>query len=922
MEKRSHKALRIAAALALSGAPARICPAAVYHVYPGGPTNIQACAALLQPGDTCVVHAGVYGERVTTAGGGTNGAPVTFRSEGHVAMRGFRVNHPRVRILGFAITGHASPYGAFVEFGPNGSYGELSGATVGDGIGISLPDVEFHDNGPANDTITSATGDFLAAGFTTGVTFSVTGDPALLNDANLQVKAVTANAITVADGQSLVDEGPTNAYLRVLVKGVLFDDNGPAPTNAATACLIVSNTFRNIHYTGLDVFGSGHVIAHNDISGLNGYDAFRVFGAGHRIARNVVRDCPTAAGNRNHPDFVQTFGDNGHASYNITVEQNVVLDFDGQMGMLTHDGHPDIRDWTIRSNVFARVAAQMNVGLPGAVIVNNTFFDTTRNTGHPVILTSNDSEWAENAVVKNNAFADCGSLPDNDGTRGWYTVDPGFEALTNLQADHNFVCGPAAQGYPSKPGFAGVETNGVNGGNPLFLNESNVLGDDGTPFTADDGLRPMPSSPLHGSGEGGLTIGAYASVVLTGNTPVAYFTVSPASGYEPLPVVLDASPSLAPNAVADYAWALGDGGAATGAVVSHTYTGGTFTAALTVTDTSGASNRAERTLHVHPVFQPGLLLYLPLDGGAADVSGRAHASGWTGPPAYGAGRLREGAVFDGTTTGAHVTVAHASDLDGTPGLTVAAWARKQAAALGGPLVLKHTVYRMECGSNSAAGYVFSSTSNRSVSAAVANADTNWHHYALTYDGTNVQLLFDGVPAGAPGALSNTLAVKPDRDVRVGENPWGTNFHGTLDEVRIYDRALPSGEVMWATAPHGTPLWWLDVHGLTNGSLAHREASDADGDRMPAWQERIAGTSPTNGASVLRIESVAALSAAETVVTWQSASNRVYDIYRATNLLHGFAPHQTDIPADPPLNTHTDNVAGLPGGACYRVRVRP
>jgi len=76
--------------------------------------------------------------------------------------------------------------------------------------------------------------------------------------------------------------------------------------------------------------------------------------------------------------------------------------------------------------------------------------------------------------------------------------------------DYNFVSGRQSDGFPAKPGFAGDEVHGVNGGDPLFQNINNPLGSDGLPFTSDDGLKPLPSSPLCGAGEGGSDIGAYS----------------------------------------------------------------------------------------------------------------------------------------------------------------------------------------------------------------------------------------------------------------------------------------------------------------------------------------------------------------------------------------------------------------------------
>jgi hypothetical protein len=57
------------------------------------------------------------------------------------------------------------------------------------------------------------------------------------------------------------------------------------------------------------------------------------------------------------------------------------------------------------------------------------------------------------------------------------------------------------------------------------------------------------------------------------------------------------------------------------------------------------------------------------------------------------------------------------------------------------------------------------------------------------------------------------------------------------------------------APMGTPLSWMEDHGLTNPSVAVAETNDSDGDGMLAWQEYMADTDPTNQASMLSITGV-------------------------------------------------------------------
>jgi hypothetical protein len=95
--------------------------------------------------------------------------------------------------------------------------------------------------------------------------------------------------------------------------------------------------------------------------------------------------------------------------------------------------------------------------------------------------------------------------------------------------------------------------------------------------------------------------------------PLARVSATPTSGVSPLNVILDASASSdSDGSIVSYAWNLGDGSTASGAVVSHTYTSpddGTFNAICTVTDDAGASASAN--------------VVITISGGSTDPEGQA-----------------------------------------------------------------------------------------------------------------------------------------------------------------------------------------------------------------------------------------------------------------------------------------------------------
>jgi len=97
----------------------------------------------------------------------------------------------------------------------------------------------------------------------------------------------------------------------------------------------------------------------------------------------------------------------------------------------------------------------------------------------------------------------------------------------------------------------------------------------------------------------------------------------------------------------------------------------------------------------------------------------------------------------------------------------------------------------------------------------------------------------------------------------------------LDDVEVIGSPV---EVTVAT--NNTPLWWLADYGLPttdDGAL-----SDTDGDGMKAWAEWIAGTSPTQYSSALRITNTW-LAASNHIVRWSIVAGRVYSVSWSSNL---------------------------------------
>lgn len=86
------------------------------------------------------------------------------------------------------------------------------------------------------------------------------------------------------------------------------------------------------------------------------------------------------------------------------------------------------------------------------------------------------------------------------------------------------------------------------------------------------------------------------------------------------------------------------------------------------------------------------------------------------------------------------------------------------------------------------------------------ADTNWHHLACTYDAaTRRRIVYvDGQGWYADGSNS----IQANGTFNIGRVPWSDGyFSGTIDDVRVYNRALSEQAIKWLAAGNlDTALW--------------------------------------------------------------------------------------------------------------------
>jgi hypothetical protein len=208
--------------------------------------------------------------------------------------------------------------------------------------------------------------------------------------------------------------------------------------------------------TGFSMGGSFDTITTSTIQDSTDIDAFRIFGHDNTVSKNIVTGLsnPGYASIPWHADFVQTFGDNRDISYNQLIENNYVHDNSIQMGNITYDNMPDIRDWTFRNNLFINNESPFFIGIRNTFFYNNTFYQSGNRAGYPISFYGISLYDPAGSKVVNNIFLNSGS-----------GIASNSYNLALLTITNNYF-GTATFGTVS--GYKG--SNYINGGDPKFVN--------------------------------------------------------------------------------------------------------------------------------------------------------------------------------------------------------------------------------------------------------------------------------------------------------------------------------------------------------------------------------------------------------------------------------------------------------------------
>jgi len=179
------------------------------------------------------------------------------------------------------------------------------------------------------------------------------------------------------------------------------------------------------------------------------------------------------------------------------------------------------------------------------------------------------------------------------------------------------------------------------------------------------------------------------------------------------------------------------------------------------------------------------------DGSGNGNNGTISGASWTTSGKYGSGLM-----FDGT--GARVTAADAASLHLTTRMTLEAWVNPAAVSNTWRDVIykENDNYFLEATSDNndvpAGGGTIGGAD--AVAYGTAPLATNtWTHLAVTYDGATLRLYVNGAQVSSQAQTGN-IATSTNPLQIGGDSINGQYFQGTIDEVRVYNRALTAAQI--------------------------------------------------------------------------------------------------------------------------------
>ena len=808
--------------------------------------TIQKAANTLVAGDTALVAAGTYSERVGTSRSGTSGNQITIKSSGTVVMKGFDVNHSYITVDGFEITST----GQSTSVNVTGSYCQILNNNIHDTGGGTTSEIN----------LTSSSANCLVKGN------HIWGSQAYGNDH----PCITLRGVNhLATGNEI---------------GPILDGDAFRP------------------------FGSGHVMSSNYVHDLTlspgsaaHMDVFQTFGDNGDSAYNIVFENNLVQNTDSQLFMTSVDGQNIH---DFDVRNNVYINVNlqGNIGMPNFRFYNNVLYNVDVDNGVCLILYNKTWGVANNCKIKNNIFigpgGLNYSAGVPYIFADNNDNWLStpaadgltgvetdyNYVTGNpsSGYPAMGNFSEAHGinggnpkfanlaawdfhlTQGSPAIDKGV-TVTNFNYDRDGVTRPQGAAWD-----IGAYEFGVVNTNPPVLSSIQAKALSATSAQATWSTdKPATStvqyglSTSYGSTANDSTLVTNHSVALTGlsanttyhcrvqssdasgntssfSSDLSFTTPAPdtipptVSLTAPTATMLAGLVTLAATASDNVAVAgvqfLVDGQAVGAEVAAPPYsyawnaysvTNGTHTIQARARDASGntALSLPAASIRVMNPVPSGLVGFWPFNEGSgtqtADLSGQAETVTLNGA-GWGAGKLGAASLsLNGAGGSASAADAPALRLSGD--MTIALWVKHAALPASGSWM-----YYVEKGLNNSENYALGAYSDATGTrlffefvdstgasqyyaqgTGTALSAGAWTHVAAVFNHSLGQLqFFIGGQLVKSSALAQSLKSTTDPLVIGQQNITGYEFwmNGLLDDLRLYNRALTAAEVQSLAGP--------------------------------------------------------------------------------------------------------------------------
>jgi hypothetical protein len=219
---------------------------------------------------------------------------------------------------------------------------------------------------------------------------------------------------------------------------------------------------------------------------------------------------------------------------------------------------------------------------------------------------------------------------------------------------------------------------------------------------------------------------------------------------------------------------------------------------------------------------------------SCDESGNKLDGAWTGNTTFNAGKFGNGTVFDGNDD--YISVNDNSILEPQNEITVSAWVKLNALPTTSSAKILYKLhnsspwesYELYIDTSHQIVFGWANSSGTIFSSGYFNTITTntWYHVVGVKNQNSIILYVNGIPVDDTNGWINYPSIptgvinNSDGSLFFGQNGWNTEeLNGTLDDARIYNRALSPAEVrqLYNYAPPPVAYYPMDEN---TGSIAY------------------------------------------------------------------------------------------------------